>query len=125
MGKSFSRTRSDNEGTEEVDQSRRLEVGLVNFDSHSSVTGLGWYEVLEVIGFVLMVLFVVWEAVKYCTHRSFRESMLRTLPGHPSQYLQGQNSGSLTTTENIPQIPTDNRTLNWVPAPPRFNTQAI
>ena len=86
MGKSFSKTRSVNEGTEEVDQSRRLEVGLVNIDSHSSMTGLGWYEVLEVIGFILMLLFVVNEAIKYCTHRSFREQVLRDLhlPGHPS-----------------------------------------
>ena len=116
MGKSFSRTRSDNEGTEEVDQSRRLEVGLVNFDSHKSVSGLGWYEVMEVIGFILMLLYVVWEARKYCTNRSFTESVIR--------YLPGQNSGSLSTASNIPQIPTDNR-CNWIPAPPRLNTQAI
>ena len=107
-----------------MDQSRRLEVGLVNFYSHSSVSGLGWYEVMEVIGFILMVLFVVWKAVKYCTNRSFTESIVRYLPGHPSQYVQGQNSGSLSTTSNIPQIPTDNR-CNWIPAPPRLNTQAI
>ena len=125
MGKSFSRTRSDNEATEDVDQSRRLEVGLVNFDSHQSVSVLGWLEVMEVIGFILMVLFVVWEAVKYCTNRSFTESIVRYLPGHPSQYVQGQNSGSLSTTSNIPKIPTDNRTLNWIPAPHRLNTQAI
>ena len=65
MGKSFSKNRSDNEGTQEVDQSRRLEVGLVNFDSHSSMSSIGWYKVLELLGFVLMCLFVMWEAKKY------------------------------------------------------------
>ena len=122
----MSKTNSINEGTEEIDHSRRLEVGLVNINSHSSMTGLGWFEVLEVIGFVLMLLFVVNEAIKYCTHRSFREQVLRDLhlPGHPSQYIHGQTSGSLSTIENIPQIATDNRdnmrTLNWVPAPPDY-----
>ena len=123
MGKSFSKSRSVNEGTKEVDQSRRLEVGLVNIDSHSSMTGLGWFEVLEVIGFVLMLLFVVWEAMKYCIHRSFREQVLRDLhrPSHPHQYLHGQTSDR--TTDNTPQI-TDNRdnmrNLGWVPAPPDY-----
>ena len=64
MGKTMSRTSSVNRGTEEVDQSRRLEIGLVNVDSHSSGTGLSWWEVITIIGFVLTLLFVIWEAVK-------------------------------------------------------------
>ena len=101
MGKLFSKNRSDNEGTQEVDQSRRLEVGLVNFDSHSSMSSIGWYDVMEVIGFILMLLYVVWEARKYCLNRSFTESVSRWLPG--------QTGPSLSTVSNISQIPTDNR----------------
>ena len=48
----MSRANSVNRGTEEVDQSRRLEIGLVNVDSHSSGTGLGWWEVITIICFV-------------------------------------------------------------------------
>ena len=127
----MSKTNYVNRGTEEVDQSRRLEIGLVNVDSHSSITGLGWLEVLTIIGFVLMLLFVIWEAIKYCIHRSFREQILRDvhLPGHPYQYHHGQTSDR--TTDTIPQI-TDNRdnmrNLGWVPAPPdylRLNVPAL
>ena len=125
----MSKTNYVNRGTEEVDQSRRLEIGLVNVDSHSSGTGLGWWEVLTIIGFVLTLLFVIWEAIKYCIHRSFREQILRDvhLPGHPYHH-HGQTSDR--TTDTVPQI-TDNRdmrNLGWVQAPPeylRLNIPAI
>ena len=108
----MSRTNSVNRGTEEVDQSRRLEIGLVNVDSHSSGTGLGWWEVITIIGFVLTLLFVIWEAVKYCIHRSFRERMLRDvhLPSTPYHH-SGQTSDR--TSDAAPQV-------GWIQAPPEY-----
>ena len=103
MGKLFSKNRSDNEGTQDVDQSRKLEVGLVNFDSHSSMSGIGWYEVLEIIGFVILCLIVLWEARKYCLNRSLRDMM----------------TGRYLTASAYPQIPTNPR-----PAPALEVSQA-
>ena len=114
MGKSMSRTSSVNRGTEEIDRSRRLEIGLVNVDSHSSGTGLSWFEVISILGFIVTLLFVIWEAVKYCIHRSFRERMLRReenahLPPPPYHH-GGQTNDRPDTT---PQV-------GWVQAPPEY-----
>ena len=107
----MSRTSSVNRGTEEVDQSRRLEIGLVNVDNHSSGTGLSWWEVITIIGFVLTLLFVIWEAVKYCIHRSFRERMLRDVHLPPTPYHHsGQTSDR---TDTAPQV-------GWIQAPPEY-----
>ena len=107
----MSRTSSVNRGTEEIDQSRRLEIGLVNVDSHSSGTGLSWFEVISIIGFIFTLLFVIWEAVKYCIHRSFRERMLRDVHLPPPPYHHGGQTTDRPDT--APQV-------GWVQAPPEY-----
>ena len=116
----MSRTSNLNRGSEEIDGSRRLEIGLVNYDSHSSGTSLSWFEVISILGFIVTLLFVIWEAVKYCIHRSFRERMIRReenahLP--PPPYHHGGND----RPDTAPQV-------GWVQAQPdyvRINVPAL
>ena len=116
----MSRTSSVNRGTEEIDRSRRLEIGLVNVDSHSSGTGLSWFEVISILGFIVTLLFVIWEAVKYCIHRSFRERMIRREENAhqpPPPYHHGGND----RPDTAPQV-------GWVQAQPdyvRINVPAL
>ena len=77
MGKSYSRTSNLNRGSEEIDGSRRLEIGIVNYDSHGSGSSMSWFEIVTILSFIVTILFVIWECVKYCIHRSFRERMIR------------------------------------------------
>ena len=112
MGKSYSRTSNLNRGSEEIDGSRRLEIGIVNYDSHGSGSSMSWFEIVTILSFIVTILFVIWECVKYCIHRSFRERMIRreeNVPQPPPPYHHGGND----RPDTAPQV-------GWIQAQPDF-----
>ena len=79
MGKSQSKTNYVNEWTLEQDESQKLELGLINIDSHSSQSNIGWNEVIEIVGFIILCLVWIRYARKYCLTCSRRNNVRKTV----------------------------------------------
>ena len=94
MGKSYSRTSNLNKGYEETDGSRRVEIGIVNYDSHGASSSMSWFEIVTLLSFIVTLLFVIWECVKFCISKSFRDRMIRreeNVPQPPPPYSHGSS----------------------------------
>ena len=59
------------EDIEEIDESSRMEIGLLNVDSHSN-GGIEWTDYLELVIIVILFLAVVRVMMKYCKKRNER-----------------------------------------------------
>ena len=55
----------------EIDESSRMEIGLLNVDSHSN-GGIEWTDYLELVIIVILVLAVLRVMMKYCKKRNER-----------------------------------------------------